>query len=191
MPTPSRYFRLNEAVQAGNWYLGTPLDERGHALEDIREFTSGRAAHPRGRLTIPVREPGRRCEFNMAGAGRTPVVHVKLAMLLTELAPSDVQLHPVDITGCPDEYLILVATRLVRCIDDAATEEVRYWKPEDERPDMLGQYRSVFGMKLDHSRVGDAKVFRTWGWPVALIVSEDIKTALERANITGAEFEEV
>ncbi|AKQ69551.1 hypothetical protein A176_006463 [Myxococcus hansupus] len=39
--------------------------------------------------------------------------------------------------------------------------------------------------------MGDAKVFRPWGWSGVLIVSEDIKTALERANVTGVEFEEV
>lgn len=121
----------------------------------------------------------------------TPVIHVRVATLFAELAPGDVQLLPTNIAGCPDEYLILVATKLVRCIDDAATEDVLYWKPEDERPDMLGQYRSVFGMRIDPTQVGTTKVFRTWGWPVALIVSEDIKVALERANITGAEFEEV
>ncbi|MCP3058851.1 hypothetical protein LXT21_08715 [Myxococcus sp. K38C18041901] len=191
MPKRSRYFRLAEHVQAGNWYLGTPLDERGQEPDDLWEFTSGRPTKTHGRLTIPLQEAGKRRDFSLAGVSMTPVIHVRVATLFAELAPGDVQLLPVDIAGCADEYVILVATRLVRCIDDAATEDVLYWKPEDDRPDMLGQYRSVFGMKLDPTRVGDAKVFRTWGWPVALIVSEDIKTALERAKVTGAEFEEV
>ncbi|MCK8503636.1 imm11 family protein [Myxococcus fulvus] len=191
MPKHSRYFSLAENVQAGSWYLGVPLDERGQEPDDLWEFTSGRPATTHGRLTLPIQEAGRRRDFSLAGVSMTPVVHVRVAALFAELAPEDVQLLPANIAGCPDEYLVLVATKLVRCIDDAATEDVLYWKPEDERPDMLGQYRSVFGMRIDPSRVGDAKVFRTWGWPVALIVSEDIKVALERANITGAEFEEV
>jgi hypothetical protein len=36
--------------------------------------------------------------------------------------------------------------------------------------------------------VGDAKVFRTEGWTLALIVSEDIKQALERIKATGVKF---
>ncbi|WP_240358628.1 imm11 family protein [Myxococcus vastator] len=180
-----------ENVQAGNWYLGDPLTKQGHELENFREFSSGRPSQVSSRLTVPIDESGRRLDFCTAGAGATPVVHIRAATLFAEMAPNDVQLIPVDINGCPDEYLILVATRLVRCIDDEASEEVLYWKPEDERPDKLGMYRSVFGMRIDPTKVGDAKVFRTWGWSGVLVVSEDIKAALERANITGAAFEEV
>ncbi|WP_342378662.1 hypothetical protein NVS55_04650 [Myxococcus stipitatus] len=187
----TRYFRLEEEVLAGNWYLGTPLDAHGEELEDMREFSSGEPVHARSGMMIPISESGRRRDFNMAGAGRTPVVHIKVATLFAELAPDDVQLIPVDIKGCPDEYQILVATRRIRCIDDQASEEILRWKPEDERPDKFGMYRGVYGMRIDKSKVGDAKVFRTWGWTVALIVSEDIKNAMERARVTGAEFEEV
>ncbi|WP_342380618.1 hypothetical protein NVS55_13330 [Myxococcus stipitatus] len=191
MKNHSRYFRLKPEMRSGKWSLDEPLDAQGHEVEDWREFTSGRPARVSGRLTIPIDEPGHPLDYSTAGAGMTPVVHVKVATLFAELAPNDVQLIPVDIQGCPDQYLILVATRLVRCIDDEASEEVLYWKPEDERPDKLGKYRSVYGMRIDPTRVGDAKVFRTWGWTGVLIVSQDIKDALERAHVTGAEFEEV
>jgi len=33
-----------------------------------------------------------------------------------------VQLIPVDIQGYPDQYLILVATKLIRCIDEKASK---------------------------------------------------------------------
>ncbi|MFY2556591.1 imm11 family protein [Corallococcus terminator] len=191
MQKPSRYFRLKPAMQSGKWSLDEPLDEQGREPEDFREFTSGRPVQVSGRLAIPIDEPGRWLDYSTAGAGMTPVVHVRVATLFAELAPDDVQLIPVDVKGCPDEYLILVATRLVRCIDDEASEEVLYWKPEDERAEKLGQYRSVYGLRIDRSKVGDAKVFRTWGWSGVLIVSEDIKAALERAKVSGAEFEEV
>ncbi|HEX8823418.1 MAG TPA: AHH domain-containing protein, partial [Archangium sp.] len=48
-----------------------------------------------------------------------------------------------------------------------------------------------YGMRIDPTRVGDAKVFRTWGWTTALIVSEDVKMALELVGITGAKFKDV
>ncbi|NVJ01322.1 hypothetical protein HV824_24855 [Myxococcus sp. AM009] len=191
MVNPSRYFRLKPEMLSGKWSLDEPLDNQGHEMEDWREFTSGRPARVSGPLMIPIDEPGRRLDFSTAGAGMTPVVHVRVATLFAELAPNDVQLIPVDIHGCPDEYLILVATRLVRCIDDKASEDVMYWTPEDGRLEKLGMYRSVYGMRIDPTKVGDVKVFRTWGWTGVLIVSEDIKTAMERANVTGAEFEEV
>ncbi|WP_426730664.1 imm11 family protein [Myxococcus faecalis] len=50
---------------------------------------------------------------------------------------------------------------------------------------------SVSRMRIDPAKVEGAKVFRTWSWTVALIVSEEIKEALERAGITGAKFTDV
>jgi len=102
-----------------------------------------------------------------------------------------VQLIPVNVQGQPDQYLILLATKLIRCIDDAASEEVRFWLPEHGQPERVGDYKSVSGLRIDPTKVGDAKVFRTRGWNLALIVSEDIKQALERARVTGAQFTEV
>jgi hypothetical protein len=141
-------------------------------------------------LKIPIGRPGRALDFTLAGFS-IPVVHIRVASVFTELAPRDVQVLPVDIQGQPDQFCILVATRLVRCIDDKASEEVEYWTPEDGRPEKVGQYRDVYGMRIDPTKVGDAKVFRTWGWTIALIISEDIKEALERAGVTGLKFKEV
>ena len=188
---PSRYFKLTENKQAGTWYLGDPLDESGQEVEDPWMYTAGRPIPAEGRLSIPIDEPGRPLDFSIAGVGATPIVHVRVASVFTELAPDEVQLIPVDLKGHPDQYLILVATKLIRCIDDTASREVLYWKPEDDRPDKLGQYRSVAGMRIDLTQVGDATVFRTWGWDVALIVSEGIKAALERVKPTGVKFTEV
>ncbi|MFP2925015.1 imm11 family protein [Pyxidicoccus sp. 3LG] len=186
-----RYFRLTKDMQARGWDLGDPLDEHGQEVDDPWMFRAGRPVRVSGRLAIPVEGAGRRMDFMTAGIGVTPVVHARVASLFAELAPSDVEFLPVDIQRCPDPYLIMVATKLIRCIDDKASREVQYWKPEDERPDKLGQYRAVSGLRIDAAKVGDARVFRTWGWDIALIVSEDIKLAFKRAKVTGAEFTEV
>ncbi|MFY2558190.1 hypothetical protein ACN469_11200 [Corallococcus terminator] len=114
-----------------------------------------------------------------------------MASVLAELAPKEVQTLPVEIGGQHEPFFILVATQLIRCIDDKATEEVLMWTPEDGRPEKVGEYRDVWGMRIDASQVGDAKVFRPWGWPIALIVREEIRDALERMGATGAKFQEV
>jgi hypothetical protein len=62
---------------------------------------------------------------------------------------------------------------------------------QDERPERTGKYRAVAGMRIDPSKPGHAKVFRPWGWTIALIVSEEIKEALERIGTTGTKFKEV
>ncbi|RKH18517.1 hypothetical protein D7X74_09395 [Corallococcus sp. CA047B] len=134
--------------------------------------------------------PGTALDFSLA-ARSTPVVHAKVASVIADLAPDDVQLFPVEVAGQPEQFCILVATKLIRCIDDKATEEILMWTPEDGRPEKVGEYRDVWGMRIDASQAGDTKVFRTWGWPIALIVREEIRDALERIGATGTKFEEV
>ena len=119
-----------------------------------------------------------------------PVVHVKVASMLRELAPNDVQLIPVDIEGQPDQYLILVATRLIRCIDEQASR-IELWTQDDGVPHKVGQYFSVRDLRIDKATVGNAQVFRPEGWEVSLIISEEIHDALERMGATGTRFEEV
>jgi hypothetical protein len=46
-------------------------------------------------------------------------------------------------------------------------------------------------MRIDKTKVGNSKVFRPEGWSTALIVSEEIKNALERMGATGTRFQEV
>jgi hypothetical protein len=144
-----------------------------------------------GRLQVPIDRQGQPLDFSLAGVGVTPVVHAKVATLLAELAPQDVQLVPVVVEGQSDEFFILNVTRVVKCIDDEASEEVQYWKPEDGRPEKTGKYRAVHGMRIDPKQVGEARVFRPWGWLVVLLVSEGIKEALERIGATGMKFKEV
>jgi hypothetical protein len=55
----------------------------------------------------------------------------------------------------------------------------------------VGHYKNVRGLKVDPAKIGDAHIFRPWGWLVVLIVSEHIKRALEQEGITGTKFIEV
>ena len=185
-----RFFKLHDDVYVpGRWHLDNPTDSQGREVDDPWIFRSGERMRIEGRWKVPIEHPGRALDFSLAGLS-VPVVHVKAASIFRELAPGDVQLIPVDIEGHPDQYLILVATRLIRCIDEQASR-IRLWTHEDGLPHKVGQYASVRDMRIDTSKVGDAKVFRAQGWPGPLIISSDIKEVLGRAGITGVKFEEV
>jgi len=184
-----RFFQLYDDLSfPDRWHLDTPIDSQGSQLRD-RDFKRGTPIQVKGRLRIPIEIEGRPLDFSGAGL-RIPVVHTKVAIMLSELAPGDVQLIPADIEGQPDEYLVLVATRLIRCIDEAVSE-VSFWKPEHGVPEKVGQYMGVDRLRIDKARVGNAQVFRPEGWQVALIVSEQIKEAMDRMGATGTRFEEV
>jgi hypothetical protein len=186
---PKRFFRLADNVYIPHrWDLGTPTDSAGQKVDDSM-FWSGTPVQIQGRLRIPVEIAGKPLDYTEAGIN-IPVVHVRVASLFAELAPDDVHLIPVDVEGQPDQYLILVATRLIRCIDEQASR-IELWTHEDGVPHKVGQYFSVRDMRIDKSKVGSAQMFRCEGWSSSLIVSGEIKDALERMGATGTRFEEV
>lgn len=188
---PRRYFDLTDNMPIrGRWLLGTPKDLQGREVEDPWSFTDGTSISVPGPLKLPIDVPGTALDFSHASFS-APVVSARVAAVFAELAPAEVQTIPVEVDDQSEPFFILVATRLIRCIDDAACAEVERWTPEDGRPEKVGQYRDVYKMRIDPSKVGEAKVFRTWGWSIALIVREDIKEALERLGATGTKFEEV
>jgi hypothetical protein len=184
-----RFFKLTDDMDVPRrWLLGTPLDIQGRKVFDW-DFKTGKPVQVEGRLKIPIKLKGRPLDFSWAGV-MIPVVHVKVASMLSERAPNDVQLIPADIEGQAEQYFVVVATRLIRCIDEAASE-VSFWKPEHGVPEKVGQYMGVDRMRIDNTKVGNAKVFRPEGWTVSLLVSEEIKDALEHMGATGTRFEEV
>ncbi|HLL05719.1 MAG TPA: DUF1629 domain-containing protein [Myxococcaceae bacterium] len=183
------FFELADDVYVPHrWHLDTPRDSQGREVDE-RLFMYGVPVHIPGRLSIPVEIAGKPLDFTQAGFG-VPVVHVRVASIFAELAPDDVQLNPVDVEDQPDQYLLLVATRLIRCIDEKASR-IRLWTHEDGVPRKIGQYASVRDLRIDKARVGRTQVFRCEGWMGPLIVSGEIKDALERIGATGTRFEEV
>lgn len=185
-----RFFKLYDDVYVpGRWQLDNPTDEHGQAVDDPWVFRRGEAVRVEGRLKVPIEHIGRSLDFTLAGLS-VPVVHVRAANIFTEFAPDDVQFLSVDLENQPDQYLILVATRLIPCIDER-TSRIRLWTHEDGLPHKVGQYASVRDLRIDPSRVGDARVFRARGWPGPLLIRGDLKEALKRADVTGVKFEEV
>jgi hypothetical protein len=184
-----RFFELNDDVYVPHrWHLATPLDGRGRKVH-AWSFTCGRPVDVEGRLRIPIGMAGMPLDFTEAGVG-IPAVHGKVASMLAKRAAGDVQLIPADIEGWPEQYFVAVATRRIRCIDEKASR-ILFWTPKDGVPDKVGQYRDVRDMRIDKTKVGNAKVFRPEGWEVALVVAEEIKDAMESLGATGTRFQEV
>jgi hypothetical protein len=185
-----RYFEMrDDRVSPDRWHLGGPIDDSGQELSPW-QFFKGRqltlSCTPQFTLDIS----GRPLEFCWA-AFSVPVVNERFVRLFERLRVQDVQFIPAKVEGHTGPFFILNTLRTLRCIDDARCEEVLYWKPEDGVPEKVGRYQSVAGLRIDPSKVGDARIFRTWGWSIGLIISEDIKLALEREALTGTHFDEV
>lgn len=188
----NRYFDLEQDLYIpGRWYPGEPTDLRGQEIDDVWKFSEGHPVELQEPLRIPLYRSGRAVDFSTTAVGATPIIHPRVASVFEGLARDDVQLFPVEVEGQTEPYFILNVARLVKCIDDKACAYVDYFTPEDGQPEKVGTYHNVRDLRIDKSLVGDVKVFRTWGWPIALIVPEHIKDALERTGATGMKFTEV
>jgi len=187
MITQTKYYDLYDNMRIRKrWHLRMPVDAQGEWI-DTWQFNEGRVLNIPGPIRFPVRPTGAVLEYTLSMG--IPVVHRRFVSLFARLGlDKEVQFIPVEVEGQPEPWFILNTLQVIRCIDDARCEEVLYWKPEDNRPDKLGGYRNVRGLKVDPAKIGGANIFRPSGWLVTLIVSERVKQALEDEGITGIAF---
>ncbi|WPB76327.1 hypothetical protein KYC5002_46005 [Archangium violaceum] len=201
MTVRGRYFKLYDDMSIpGRWDLRFPLfkdggdsgsreDDDERELFDTWRFNEGMVLEIERPIRLSMKPAGLALEFSEAMG--TPIVHRRVVSLFERLGLQEVQFIPVEVEGQTEPWFILNALRIIRCIDDSRCEEVLYWQPEDNRPDKVGQYRDVAGLRVDREKIGDAHIFRPWGWKVVLIVSEYVKTAMAAEGVTGIKFVEV
>jgi hypothetical protein len=159
----------------GRWALRSPVDENGQEV-DPWQFRKGRRLELQGTLQLPVARTGRALDFPSTRLA-IPVVSHRIVSLLERLGVQhQVQFFPAQVEGQAEPCFIL---------------NIHHWKPEDGNPEKVGQYRVVSGMRIDPTQVGDAHIFRPWGWRVVIVVSEYLKQAMEEEGTTGPRFVEV
>ena len=191
MSLPIKYFELwDEMAVPGRWVLRQKdVDEHGRRL-DPWMFDKGVALHLEGKPILGVSHPGIPLDFSLTELA-TPVVTGRFVSLFEQLElEKEVQFIPALVEGQTAPFFILNVLHVIRCIDDARCEEVSYWTAEDGEPELAGKYQNVSGLKVDPARMGDVSICRPWGWTGAIILTERIKLAMERAGLTGLRFRE-
>jgi hypothetical protein len=140
---------------------------------------------------VPLSSPGLALDYSDAVVAIS-VLSQRLVDLWCRLGlEKEIQFIPARVEGQTERYYLLNTLRIIRCVDEARSDEIALYEPQDGEPEKVGHYRKVSGMKIDPTQVGDAHIFRPWGWTVTLIVSERVKRAMEEENIRGARFVEV
>ncbi|NOK21847.1 hypothetical protein HMI50_32995 [Corallococcus carmarthensis] len=127
----------------------------------------------------------------LSGIEQAPIASELVANVFRTLAPGDVQLLPVSVEGEPERYFVVNATKVVDCIDEARCREVQHYDEDNPSPEYEGEYRWIYGLRIDPAKTEGAHVFRLKKFKMAFIVSEDIKNALEEAGNLGVSFERV
>jgi len=168
----------------GTWLL----DEVECSAEPIdgRIFTYGRPLGPLGPLSIKVHTEGEPLDITFA-LHMVPIVTRQVADVFERFAPGAIQCFPVQVGDIREGYEVLNVVRMVDAVDRERST-YRLWKPEDERPDKLGGFRGFDHMVLKKDLPSDAHAFRLQGWKVVVIVSPQLKEALEEIGARGATF---
>lgn len=189
---------------ADQWFLGDLADAAriappqspapsplGNRLDE-RTFRQGvKIELPEGvRLVLRVREPGVPLGFSFASYDM-PVVSERVGQLLESLAPDDVQRIPVEVVDpvdVPGNWEILNIVALLDCIDHEHTQALRWDESDHHRLDLLGQYKYIRGLWLHADRLESNRIFRLVGYPRWVIVTAEIKDALEEAGVFGLRY---
>ncbi len=153
---------------------------------DDRDFAAGRHLENPGTLAVTVKRRGQPAElaFTLLEA---PVATTRVADLIAEIAPGAVERFPAEVGGHAGEYEILNVVQVIDAIDRARSQYV-LWRPEDGRPDKVGQFRHVLPLVIRDDIPQDVGIFRPAGWEVALIVSAKLKKELEKIGRLGVTF---
>jgi hypothetical protein len=182
-----KYFRLLDDVQIpGRWYLGELIDSKTRSpLELWRGVPFCQVTE----IELTEMHPGVPLDFSLTSFA-TPVATERLSVVVGTVAGPDVQLLPVRIP-CHGNFRVLNCTRVIKCLDERESEFIK-WTLNDHRADLAGQYRMVTKLRIKPPHPQEnAHFFRIAGWPIALIASESMKSAMESCGCFGAKFEEV
>jgi hypothetical protein len=185
-----RHFYSVGLADVPQWLIETPTRDSGEAFDEPWMFADGRALPDPGPIKAQISHPGEKRTFVFAGVEETPIGSETVANVFRVLAPNDVQLFPVSIEGESGRYFVVNATKVVDCIDEERCLEVQHY-PAGSFPEYAGEYRWIYGLRIDPSKTEGAHVFRLKKFKIAFIVSEDIKSALERVGNLGLSFERV
>ncbi len=156
------------------WYLSPPQQDDGSYFSDVWAFSYGKPAAVSGPIHFSCERAGRPSDLTF-GAYGTLVATKTAADLVCVAAPDDVQL--VDAICNDIELKIINPTRLVDCID---------YERSTMQADSDGHPKMILDLKLDHGRIGNAKVFRLADWAPNLIgVSSVVYQSLSNEGLSG------
>lgn len=179
------YQLIDDESIKGRWYLDEAVSKYNEI--NVWDLTAGRRLSEQIRLIIPIQHYGTPLDFTLAGFD-VPVVVNKVASLFNSFDPNNIQIVHAEVGNDSDNYKVLNITRCLECVNQDISE-FDLWTVNDGRPDKVGQYRTMYNLKIDESKIAsDEHCFRVKHWEVALIVSDALKREIENQGVTGAKF---
>jgi hypothetical protein len=139
---------------------------------------------------LKIQRPGERTTFELAGPEQVPVAAPEVADVLLQIVGSDIERIPAEV----EDGTRMDIVNALACVDaiDYSRSLVECFGPHDKvRPDLAGEVSVVERLVLATENIGDHHIFRLRDWLLPVIVSEAVKVALERLNVTGIVFDPI
>jgi hypothetical protein len=186
----TKYYRLlGDRAATAHWQLGSPTDLAGNDV-DPRLFTEGVPVGPQPPLAVFLRQLGEEVDFNFCDFDMIVTSSALNAELEELVGPSVVQRIPVSVGGHTNKFEILNVCELIQCIDETKSS-VTKWTAADGRPEKISQIRMITELKINPQAALGHHIFRLAGWPIALIVSEEVKDLFDAKGVRGLNYERV
>ncbi|MBK8814020.1 MAG: hypothetical protein IPN42_00155 [Methylococcaceae bacterium] len=169
-------------------YLKAPVNSNGREV-DPRIFTSGTRYDGELPLKLPLRREGKPVDFNFCDFDLI-VTPKHLNEALQELVGDSIQRISIEIEASNTLYEILNVLDTVECVNEEKSEFTK-WALGDGRSDKVGQFRMITRLFIDQEKARSHNMFRINEWKIALIVDGQVKSLLEKINVTGIVFQPV
>lgn len=183
------YFRIVDSFTLHDrWCLATPRSANGEEI-DPRLFTEGIKYGGDKIVEVPIAQGRRPIDFTFASFDM-PVLKRDTAALIQTLAADGIQRVPVKNVGGYMGYEILNLLTLLKCINEKHSLISR-WTESDGIPSKVGMYAGIARLALDRASIEGHEIFRIKDWELPLIVSETVKSSLERVGTSGIAFQEL
>lgn len=157
------------------------------------EFVSGNKFDPGRKLPhlhVPVTSTGLQLDFSQAGHAGVPIVSARAVNVLGHFA--NLASVPVEVTSLDaqilEKYFILIIEEK-RAALDVENSRVKFFDKNDRiRPDLAGQIKSSYELRVDSTRTAGMPIFRLAEGSNHIFVSDAFKRKVEDARLTGFQF---
>ncbi|KAB8027421.1 imm11 family protein [Fluviispira multicolorata] len=168
------------------FYKATEL-ETGLAYRDDL-FKHGEPIEINNSLIIDKKSWGENFADFHFGIRDAPYVNERFIDCLKAVGETNYQLLPVTVLPEEKSYYILNTLNMIDCVDREQSV-FTLWTEEDNRPDILGDFRGFGKMILDPKKVPEGvHFFRIKGWEVVTVVTKALVEEFKKRKITGFEL---
>lgn len=184
------FYELLKEDSPESWHLGIKPESGGSggARYYWRDITWGCQVDVAPPLEIVVRKMGVRSDYTKDIVAGAPVLSGRAMEIIRGLVCDEAEFIPARVEGEATEYFVMNILSRVKCLDEERTQYVEKWTKDSNRPDLAGEYKKVRGIVIHQAAAIGRNLFRMWGSPQHIIVSQRVKDAFEGNGLTGARF---